>query len=530
MWKRFFLFVLLFLLVKLLSFENQIYYVPSDSFDNISKVLDSAIKNNIDNVRINVISDLKKDSIIVKEPIKKIVILGINTPSNCELDSTVIVNRSSDISIQLENLSFKTFVNEGSIDYFSLFFSMCENLVNNGIVKFSDIFGCEISNYYNWLSNGYLVSSQGKNIGINFWGVKSLLFETEGDSFILFGNKKRNILLLKEKDEIKNILQLEGEMLVKDRIVAKNFVDSSVYAASFMDLKGNIKVKGVKDSIFFEKETGSFNVSGDLNIGKRIKFANKGDFIFSENGDFSFVLNLRDTLYFKDNRLDLKRVDIFSSNLYTKTLTNFSDQPLIIRYNNGKNQNIRWGFSNLDKTNDFSFYEDSLGNIIFRRNLIVDTNGECNVDLNTPIKVFSIDEKNIEKNVFKKFNLKDVIVENNPKVFRISEKNGNVLIFEKSGFYNISYKVSFKSKNALGTSLFLRVKLNGKEIKSLNMGFRGFIQKDNFEFLNGSAIIKVMKNDSLTFEYLTYDDSLYFGNFDVFEEKGNVFLLINRIN
>ncbi|MEO0237316.1 MAG: hypothetical protein ABIN35_03695 [candidate division WOR-3 bacterium] len=529
--EKIFCFFCLFLFIKIFSIENQVFNVPSDIYDNISDIIEDAVKNNIDDLRINIISDLKEDSIVIKEPIKKIVLLGINTPSNCELDKTVIVNRSSNVSIQIENLSFKTFVNEGSIDYFSFFFSMCENLINNGLVKFSDIFGCEISNYYNWLSNGYLAVSQGRNVGTNFWGVKSILFETEGDSFILYGNKKRNILLLKEKDEIKNILQMDGEIIVKDKIVAKNFVDSSVYSASFMDLKGNMKVKGVKDSLFFDKETGSFLVSGNLNLGKGIKFGNRGNFNFAEDGSFSFVLNLRDTLYLKDNRLDLKKLDILGSNVYTKSLTNLSDQPLFFRYNNGKNQYIRWGFSNLDNTGDFSFYEDSLGNIIFKRNLVVDSESKYNdVDLNTPIKVFNIEEKKVEKNFFKNFKFKNIILENNPKIIRTSKNDESVLVFERSGFYNIHYKVVFTSKNEKGTSLFLRVRLNGREIANLNTGYKGVLQKDNFEVLDASAIVKIEKNDSLTFEYCTYDDSLNFGNFDIFEEKGSVFFSINKIN
>ncbi|MEO0288464.1 MAG: hypothetical protein ABIN00_02395 [candidate division WOR-3 bacterium] len=531
MYKKIFCFFYLFLFIKIFSFETQVFNVPSDIYENISQVIDYAVKHSIDDLRINVIYDLKEDSIVIKEPIKKIVILGINTPSNCELDKTIIVNRSSDVSIQIENLSFKTFVNEGSIDYFSFFFSMCENLINNGTVKFSDIFGCEISNYYNWLSNGYLAVSQGKNVGTNFWGVKSILFETEGDSFILFGNKKRNILLLKEKDEIKNILQMDGEIIVRDKIVAKNFVDSSVYSASFMDLKGNMKVKGVKDSLFFDKETGSFLVSGNLILGQGITFGNRGKFNFADDGSFSLVLNLRDTLYFKDNRLDLKKLDVLSANLFTKSLTNLSDQPLIFRYNNGKNQYIRWGFSNLDNTGDFSFYEDSLGNIIFKRNLVVDPESKYNdVDLNTPIRVFSIVEKKVEKNSFKNFKFKNVILENNPEVIKIPEDDETVLVFEKSGFYNISYKVSFTSKNYKGTSLFLRVRLNGKEIANLNTGYKGFLEKDGYKFLNASAIVKMEKNDRLTFEYCTYDDSLNFGNFDIFEEKGSVFFSVNKIN
>ncbi|MEJ5306844.1 MAG: hypothetical protein WHT27_00875 [candidate division WOR-3 bacterium] len=529
--KNIFCLFCLFLFINIFSFENQVFNVPSDSFRNISEVIDVAVKRNIDDLRINIMSDLKEDSIVIKDPIKKIVLFGINTPSNCELDKTVIINRSSNVSIQIENLSFKTFVNEGNIDYFSFFFNMCENLINNGIVKFSDIFGCEISNYYNWLSNGYLAASQGRNVGSNFWGVKSILYETKGDSFILYGNKKRNILLLKEKDEVKNVLQMDGDMIIKDRIIAKNFVDSSVYAASFLNLNGSMKVKGVRDSLLFDKETGSFLVSGNLNLEKGITFGNKRSFTFSEDGSFSFVLNLRDTLFFKDNRFDLKKFDILSSNIYTKSLTNFSDQPLIFRYNNGKNQYIRWGFTNLDNTGDFSFYEDSLGSIVFKRNLIVDPESKYNdVDLNTPIKVFSIEEKKVEKNSFKNFKFSDVILEKNPEVIRTSENGETTLIFKKSGFYNISYKVSFASKNDKGTSLFVRVRLNGKEITYLNTGYRGVLEKENFELLSASAIVKVEKNDSLTFEYCTFDDSLYFGNFDIFEEKGSVFFSINKIN
>ncbi|MEO0233802.1 MAG: hypothetical protein ABIN11_01810 [candidate division WOR-3 bacterium] len=105
--EKIFCFFCLFLFIKIFSIENQVFNVPSDIYDNISDIIEDAVKNNIDDLRINIISDLKEDSIVIKEPIKKIVLLGINTPSNCELDKTVIVNRSSNVSIQIENLVSK---------------------------------------------------------------------------------------------------------------------------------------------------------------------------------------------------------------------------------------------------------------------------------------------------------------------------------------------------------------------------------------------------------------------------------------
>lgn len=530
MCKEFFCFIFLFFFLKISAFEQKSFTIPSDSFRNISDLLDYASQNDLKDIKVNIISNLEYDSIVINKPIKNLVILGINTPSNCDLGGSVIVNLSEDVSIQMENLSFKSFINKGRIDYFSLFFCMCENLINENLVRFSDIFGCEISNSFNWLSNGYLASSQGKSIGKNFWGIKSILHQTDGDSFVIFGNRKQNILILKKKDEIHNILQMEGSVIAKDRYIAKNFVDSSTYAASFMHLNGDMKVKGKKDSIFFSGEDGSFTLSGNLNVGKEINVGSKVKLNLSSKDGFSFVSSIRDTITFKNNRLDMKKVQLFTSEIYTKNLTNFSDQPLIIRYNNGKNPNIRWGFSNLEKTNDFSLFEDSSNSIIFRRNIVVDSNLPfIEVNLNTPLKIFTLSEKDIHKNNFKKFKFQDVFLENNSESFRVSENDGGSLYFLRSGFYSISYRVTFSSKKEK-TDLFLRVKINGREVAQLNSGYRGTIEKGNFINLSGSGIVKIEKGDSLIFEYFTGDDSLYFGNFDLFENMETVFLSILKIN
>lgn len=530
MGRKFFYFVFLLSFLKISAFEQKIYNIPSDSFKNISDLLDYASENDLKDIKINIISNLEYDSIVINEPIKKLVIFGMNTPSNCDLDGSVIINRSEDVTVQMENLTFKSFINQGGIDYFAMFFCMCENLVNEKLVKFSDIFGCEISNSFKWLSNGYLAASQGKYVGTNFWGIKSLLHETDGDSFIIYGNKKQNILILKEKDDIHNLLQMEGGIIAKDRYIAKNFVDSSIYAASFMQINGEMKVKSEKDSIFFKKEDGSFTVSGNLNVGKEISVGNKVKLNLSGDGILSFVSSIRDTIKFKDNRLDMKNVKLYTSEIYTKNLTNFLDQPLIFRYNNGKNQNIRWGFSNLDKINDLSLFEDSSNNIIFRRNIFVDPNLPfLEVNLNTPLKIFTLNENSSKKNIFKNFNFQKVVLENNSEYFKVSEKDVSSLYFLKSGFYNISYKVTFSSKKEK-TDLFLRVKIDGREVAHLNSGYKGTIERGNFINLSGNGIVKIEKGDILTFEYFTDDDSLYFGNFDIFENREGVFLSILKIN
>jgi len=100
---------------------------------------------------------------------------------------------------------------------------------------------------------------------------------------------------------------MEGGIIAKDRYIAKNFVDSSIYAASFMQINGEMKVKSEKDSIFFKKEDGSFTVSGNLNVGKEISVGNKVKLNLSSNGTFSFVSSIRTLITFKNNRLDMKK-------------------------------------------------------------------------------------------------------------------------------------------------------------------------------------------------------------------------------
>jgi len=63
--------------LKISAFEQKIYNIPSDSFKNISDLLDYASENDLKDIKINIISNLEYDSIVINEPIKKLVIFGI---------------------------------------------------------------------------------------------------------------------------------------------------------------------------------------------------------------------------------------------------------------------------------------------------------------------------------------------------------------------------------------------------------------------------------------------------------------------
>lgn len=523
--KIFFFFLLSNLIINIFP---KTFYIPSDDFKTINEVLKKSKEEKNESLTIFITQPLLAESVIFEDNIKSIVISGLSTPSNLSLDNTVFINRSSNIDIQMQNLNFKSFVNEKSIKYFSFFFNMCENLINKGIVEFTDLFGCEIINTFIWNSSGYCAFSQGKNVGDYFSGVKSNLFKTIKDTFILYGIKGRNVLYL-YSDKISDIMRLNGELQLLDRLSVANFSDTSVYGASFLNLSGDLKVKGIRDSFYFSRSNGDLFISGNLNVNKGINFGKNSLRIF-DDGSFNYIVNYKDTFNFKNNNLDLKRANLTTSGeIFSETFINYPDKPLFFKYNYGKDCNLRWAFLNSDKNDDYSFFEDKDGNIVFKRNLIIDSLSEIDISLNTPVISLSFEAKDIRSSMFNRFKLKNINFSRDDKTIEISRNDEEKIIFKKDGYYNIFYSVSFSSFSKNDTKFCVRLKLNETEIPQFNSVT---IRKsgEGFSKSSSNGVLKVKKNDVLTFEYYTDDDKIFFGNDSIFDNNESIFLTIVRIN
>jgi len=463
--KKFFFFFLLSNLI--FNIFSKTFYIPSDDFKSINEVLKKSKEEKSESLTIFITQPLFAESVIFEDNIKSIVISGVSTPSNLTLNNTVFINRGSNIDIQIQNLNFKSFVNEKSIKYFSFFFNMCENLINKGIVEFTDLFSCEIIDTFIWNSSGYSAFSQGKNVGDYFSGVKSNLFKTINDTFILYGIKGKNVLYL-YSDKISNIMKLNGEFRLLDKLSVANFSDTSIYGASFLNLNGDLKVKGKKDSMFFNRDNGDLFISGNLNVNKGINFGKNRLRIF-DDGSFNYIVNYKDTFNFKNNNLDLKRANLSTSGkIFSGTFINYPDKPLLFKYNYGNNYSLRWAFLNSDKNNDYSFFEDKDGNIVFKRNVIIDSLSEIDISLNTPVINLSFEAKDTRPGIFNRFKLKNIIFNRDDKTIEISQNDDEKIIFKKDGYYNIFYSVTFSSLSKNDTKFCVRLKLNRTEIPQFN--------------------------------------------------------------
>jgi hypothetical protein len=502
-------------------------------YSSINQVLKYAAENKLDTISILIYGNLPAETIYFDSKFRFVSICGVNNACNTDLHNTVFVNRAESIYISLQNLSFSSFCNEGHIAYLAFFHNMVEELYSKKEVVFSDIFASEITQNFNWPSSGYLAFTQGKGVGKNFYGVISNVYNTEGDSMIIYGQNNIRELVVTNNFTFSRYLHVTGYLNVQNQISIMNGKSVSVIRANETALFGSFKSRTMSDSIYFNSEskesgvTTLWAVGGDLTVKKDgfAKIGSDGTFFIKEkNGD---------SLIFKGGQLLLSKNDIMGEgNIYMSNYMNLPGNPLILKYNMGVNTPIRWGIADGDKISDFSLFEDSSNCMFVRKNMKPDTlskYGEINVYAGAHMwTAKSVKPKII--NVFEQIAFSESNLLRNDSLFTWDKKNGRIII-KKEGLYFIGYNasVSFGSEGANLNKVAVRVMKNNNEQSELNGVIVKPLEKGSFQTLALQSPLRLNAGDTLYAEFYASDKGISLMSDEIFSKKSGFVFYIMEI-
>ena len=498
-------------------------------FSSINSVLDYAKENKLDTISILIYGNLPAETVKFEGPFRFISICGVNSACNADLSNTVFINTAESIYISLQNLSFKSLRNEGHIAYLGFFHNMIEEMVSEKDVVFSDIFGSEITENFKWPSDGYLAFTQGKGMGKEFYGIISNIYNTSGDSLIIFGYNKTRELYFTNNFTFSRYLHVTGYLNVQNQISIMNGKAVSVLRANEAVLTGDFKARTPTDSIFFKSDskvagvTTPWSVKGDLTV------EGEGFAKISKDGTFFIKEKNNDSISFKGGRIDISKNDIVGEgNIYMMNYMNPPGKTLTLKYNMGVNDPIRWGIADGDKILDYSILEDSSNSIFVRKEMKPDTlSGYGDIKVFAGAGLWSVKSVKLKKEgVFERIVFDESSILRQDSLFSWDKKTGSVAV-KKTGLYYVGYNgtVNCSNENEIKNKAAVRVMKNKFEQKGLN-GIISISSKTSQSCISAGCPVKLNQNDTLSVEFYSSNNGISLIADEVFSnESGFVFYI-----
>jgi len=500
-------------------------------FSSISSVLDFARKNKLDTLNILIYGNLDAETVYIDTPFRFISVCGVNSACNAGLSNTVIVNRADSIFLSLQNLSFSSLKNSGYMAYMGFFHNMIESMTSTKDVAFSDIFASEITEDFNWPSSGYLVMTQGKGVGKNFYGIISNCLNKRGDTLIIYGKEQKRELYFVDNFIFGRYMHITGYLNVQNQISVMNGKSVSVIRANEAVLSGNFKARSEADSIFFSPESKSAGVTLPWRVTGDITVEGSGLVRMGEDGTFFIKNEGRDSVSYRGGTLNLFGSSLMGEgNIFMGGYNNSPGKPLLMKYNMGVNNPVRWAFADGDRLEDFSMYEDSANSIIVKRQLKPDTLS----------KYGSIEplagssewraSKAVSGKVFSSILFEERETLRGDSLFSWDKKSGSIKV-NSSGIYYAGYSATVKKSKTTEEpcKAALRLLKNKAEEGKLNSVTTLAGDFEGLSTLTGGGVIALNAGDVLSLEFYSSSEDVTLEGDDVFSSKNAVIFYLNQV-
>ncbi|MGE3062299.1 MAG: hypothetical protein AB7T10_01525 [bacterium] len=500
-------------------------------FSSINQVLDHCRKNKLDTISILIYGNLEAESVYIDTPFRFISICGVNSACNASLSNTVFINKADSIYLTLQNLSFKSLENTGYMAYMGFFHNMIESMRSTKDVAFSDIFASEITEDFNWPSTGYLVWTQGKGVGKNFYGIISNCYNKRGDTLIIYGNEQKRELYFADNFTFIRYLHITGYLNVQNQISIMNGRAVSVLRADETVLAGDFKTRTKTDSIYFSGSAKNSGITTPWRIEGDLTVEGEGYAKISKDGALFIREKNGDSIQFSGGRLSMSKNDIMGEgNIFMKSFLNFPGSPLLMKYNIGTNSPVRWGIADGDKISDFSIFEDSANSIIVRKSMKPDT-----LSMMGSISTFAGAAEWTASDVFSNGKFTSIVFSER-KTFRGDslfswDKKTGVITVNYDGIYYAGYTASVKKIGTPDSSCkaALRLVKNKKEEEKLNSVVTLQENFEGYSTLNCAGVLSLKKGDLLSLEFYSSTGNVSLRADDIFSSKNALFFYLNQI-